>query len=98
MSSARSHHRLHGSPDAPRCHRGPTFAPAAHRVRRGDTAAGSPDHAGAAIPRPDRFGAQLVFLCARGLAILTAAVAIGFGAMGNEAPTPSPTSPQATTR
>ncbi len=97
MSSARSHHQLHGSPDAPRCHRGPTFAPAAHRVRRGDTAARSPDPVGPAVPCPDRFSAQIVFLCARGLAILIAAVAIGFGAMGNETPPPSPTSPQATT-
>ncbi|AQW31076.1 hypothetical protein B0B51_14765 [blood disease bacterium A2-HR MARDI] len=87
-------HPSHGSPAAPRCHRGPTFAHAAHRVQPAGSDAGS------AIPCLDRFSAQTVFHIARGIAILIAAVAIGFDAMGNgtETPAPSPTSSYATTR
>ncbi|WP_275761001.1 hypothetical protein [Ralstonia pseudosolanacearum] len=87
-------HPAHGKPAAPRCHRAPTFAPAAHRVGPAGSEAGS------AIPRADRFSAQIVFFVARGIAILIAAVAIGFdamdGGMGSGTPGPSPTSSHAT--
>nr|CUV11437.1 conserved protein of unknown function [Ralstonia solanacearum] len=89
-------HPAHGRPAAPRCHRAPTFAPAAHRVGPAGSEAGS------AIPRADRFSARAVFFIARGIAILIAAVAIGFDAMESglesEAPGPSPTSSHATAR
>ncbi|WP_197347222.1 hypothetical protein [Ralstonia pseudosolanacearum] len=89
-------HPAHGKPAAPRCHRGPTFAPAAHRVRPAGSKAGS------AIPCADRFRAQIIFFVARGIAILIVAVAIGFDATerGMESGThgPSPTSSHATAR
>ncbi len=89
-------HPTHDNAVAPRCHRGPTFARAAHRVHCRPTA----DDAASAIRWwwPDRFSAQTVFFLARGIAILIAAVAIGFGATGNEMPGPPPTSSYTTTR
>jgi len=72
-----------------------------HTQRRSTRGAWHIEDVEAHSPKTEFASAQTIFLIARGLAVLVAAVAVGLGGMSGHAdtaPTPPPTSSHATTR